>query len=75
MAGRPRTIARKVDRLLPRLYAVQRDLESLMPEQYRVPDDQLFLTKHERSPCDTLCQLWRDAEEKVYGATEGVEDV
>ena len=31
MPGRPRTMARKVDRLLQRLYAVQHDLESLMP--------------------------------------------
>jgi hypothetical protein len=68
-------MARKVDRLLQRLYAVQHDLESLIPEQYRVPENQLFVLKHERPPCDMLCQLWRDAEAKVYGATDGVEDL
>lgn len=76
MAGRPRTMARRVQRLWERFSAVLEELEQLMPEQYRATDSGQLLLKHERQPSnDEICQAWREATDKLYEADDRFGDL
>ena len=63
MAGRPRTMARRVHQLLERQIALGAELQSLMPHQYLEPTT------------DVLGSCWQSAIEGVGGASEYLHDL
>lgn len=63
MAGRPRTMARRVNDISFRLNALSAELESLMPEQYQKPSK------------DELGGAWRAAMNAVANADDLLDDL
>ena len=63
MAGRPKTMYRRIQRLLERFYALHGEFEERMPKQYEEPTG------------DPLGECWRTTSKALYAAENAVEEV
>ncbi len=63
MAGRPRTMARRVHQLLERYFAIDEELHALMPKQYLEPTN------------DTLGKCWQRAVRTTDNAFDELQDL
>ncbi len=63
MAGRPRTMARRMHQLLERYYAIDAELHALMPKQYLEPTN------------DTLGKCWQRAVRTTDNAFDELQDL
>ena len=63
MAGRPKTMHRRVNRLLERFYALHGDFEERMPPRYAEPTG------------DPLGECWRTTSKALYAAENALEEL
>jgi hypothetical protein len=63
MAGRPKTMYRRIQRLLERFYVLHEDFEQRMPQKYAEPTG------------DPLGECWRTTSKALYAAEYGLEEL